>query len=93
MTTTTPRNPEARLAPLTGAEYIEINAQDRQHDPATCPCCGDGTEQGWLDDQGCCYRCSIWFDRPVRDLPPPPPPIEVRLVNRGGRLLLTGLLD
>jgi hypothetical protein len=88
--TTTP-NKTARLTPLTGEEYSQLDAQHRQHDLATCPCCNESTTQGWLDDQGCCYSCSTYFDRPARRTAPPV--AEVRFVTRNGRLFLTGILD
>ena len=87
----TTRNRNARLAPLTGAEYVTLNGWARQHDPAVCPCCEQTTSRGWLDDQGCCYQCSVSFDQHARHIPPAAGTLDVRLVESGGKIYLTGL--
>lgn len=88
MNTTTTPNRDARLAPLSGDDYCAINAKTRRKDPAVCPCCDAPTTRGWLDDCGSCYHCTTRFDRRVL---PPPPRLDVRMVNRGGRLVLVAV--
>lgn len=81
------RNREARLAPLTEAEYSAVKASKRKSDPAICPCCAKETAQGWLDDLGCCYHCAATFDRPDTSIPVGPR-LNITLVARDGRYVL-----
>jgi hypothetical protein len=91
MTTNQTPNRAARLEPLSSDDYERFAAWKRQNEPTVCPCCQSPTNQGWLDDQGCCYFCSARFDaddaaeaRRVER-----PGDGARLVKRGERLVLT----
>jgi len=56
---TVKRDRSARLEPM---DYTP-EVRRRSKDSTTCPCCGEPTTFGWVDDLGCCYGCERWFLR------------------------------
>lgn len=85
-------NKEARLTPLTGEEYEAVAAWQRVNDSALCPCCGEATSQGWLDDCGCCYDCVRIIDRPDRPARPEVAELDIRLVQGKNGTFILGVL-